>query len=290
MKSFEASELVLKPDKSVYHLGLHSYQMADDIIVVGDPGRVAMISQMFEKIEHKVENREIITHTGFFNGKPITVMSTGMGPDNIDICLNEIHVLATWDIENSKMLEKPRKLNIVRIGTSGGLQTDIPIETVIASEMVIGIDCLLNFYGGDKSLLNNSLSDSFSEHTKWPTELGKPYAANASEFLLSKIASDYRKGITMTAPGFYGPQFRALFVPVKYPELQEKINSFEFENLKITNLEMETSALYGLGSMMGHEMLTVCLIIANRASGQFSKDYKQAMKKLVEEVLFNLSK
>jgi len=290
MKSFEASELVLKPDKSVYHIGLHSYQMADDIIVVGDPGRVAMISQMFEKIEHKVENREIITHTGFFNGKPITVMSTGMGPDNIDICLNEIHVLATWDIENSKMLENPRKLNIVRIGTSGGLQTDIPIETVIASEMVIGIDGLLNFYGGDKSLLNNSLSDSFSEHTKWPIELGKPYAANASKFLLSKIASDYRKGITMTAPGFYGPQFRALFVPVKYPELQEKINSFEFENLKITNLEMETSALYGLGSMMGHEMLTVCLIIANRASGQFSKDYKPAMKKLVEEVLFNLSK
>ena len=143
---------------------------------------------------------------------------------------------------------------------------------------------------GDKSLLNNSLSNSFSEHTQWPIELGKPYAANASDLLLSKIASDYKKGITMTAPGFYGPQFRALFVPVMYPELQEKINSFEFNNFKITNLEMETSALYGLGSMMGHEMLTVCLIIANRATGQFSKDYKPAMKKLVEEVLFNLSK
>lgn len=290
MKTFQSSELVLKPDLSIYHLGLHSYQLADDIIVVGDPGRVSLISSMFDKIDYKVENREIITHTGEFKGKPITVMSTGMGPDNIDICLNEIHVLATWDIENSKMLDKPRKLNIVRIGTSGGLQPDIPIESVIASQLVIGIDGLLNFYSDDKSLLNSFLSESFREHTQWPIELGKPYAANASDFLLSKIASDYKKGITLTAPGFYGPQFRALFIPVKYPELQQKINDFKFDSLKITNLEMETSALYGLGSLMGHEMLTVCLIIANRANGQFSKDYKPAMKKLVEEVLYNLLK
>lgn len=290
MKSFQASELVLRPDKSVYHLGLHSYQLANDIIVVGDPDRVSVVSSLFDKIEFKVQNREIITHTGFYNGRFVTVMSTGMGPDNIDICMNELNVLASWDIENNRMYEHPRKLNIVRIGTSGGLQKETEVETAVASKLVIGIDNLLNFYQETDILLENNLADEFLKYTNWPLELGKPYAAKSSDFLLNKIAQNYVKGITLTAGGFYGPQFRELLVPIKYPNLKEKIGSFEFNNMKITNLEMETSALYGLGSLMGHEMLTICLIIANRASGKFSSDYKTVLKKLIEEVLYNLCK
>jgi uridine phosphorylase len=288
MKNFQDSELVLNPDKSVYHLKLHAQQLADDIIVVGDPGRVPLISSMFDIIDEKVENREIVTHTGWYSGKRITAMSTGMGPDNIDICLNEIHVLATWDIAAKKLLEKPRKLNIVRIGTSGALQKEIPVESVVASVAAIGIDSVLNFYEGNMKLINHPLASEFNDFTSWPSVLSSPYAAFCSEKLLEKIGRNYHQGITLTAPGFYGPQFRSLFIPPAFPELQEKIIRFRYEGLSIANFEMETSALYGLGKLMGHQMLTVCLIIANRAAGAFSKDYKPKMKTLIEEVLHHL--
>jgi len=289
MRTFKDSELVLNPDKSVYHLKLHAEQISDDIIVVGDPGRVSLISGMFDSVETKVENREIITHTGIYNGKRITAMSTGMGPDNIDICLNELHVLATWDIQKGKMLDQPRKLNIVRIGTSGALQADIPVESTVASVSAIGIDSVLNFYVGNMELINDPLASAFTAFTQWPEILSTPYSAQGSKILLEKIAKNYIQGITLTSPGFYGPQFRSLFIPPAFPELQDKVVEFRHNNMHIANFEMETSALYGLGKLMGHEMLTVCLIIANRAAGAFSKDYKPKMKKLIEEVLNNLS-
>lgn len=289
MKNFKDSELVLNPDKSVYHLKLHSDQLADNIIVVGDPGRVPMISAMFEKIDCTVQNREIVTHTGWFGGKRITAMSTGMGPDNIDICMNELHVLATWDIEKGMLLANPRKLNIVRIGTSGALQEEIPVESVVASFAAIGIDSVLNFYKGGAGLISSPLAQEFTEFTQWPAVLSQPYSVYGSEVLLKKVGQNYLHGITITSPGFYGPQFRNLFVEPAFPELQDKIVQFRYNNMYISNFEMETSALYGLGKLMGHEMLTVCLIIANRAAGQFAKDYKLKMKKLIEEVLHHLT-
>ena len=289
MTTFKDSELVLNPDKSIYHLKLHSHQIADNLIVVGDPGRVSMISSMFDSIEEQVSNREIVTHTGVFNGKRVTAMSTGMGPDNIDICLNELHVLATWDIQKKQPLKIPRKLNIVRIGTSGALQKDIPVESVVASVAAIGIDSVLNFYKGNLEMTGHPLAVEFTEFTQWPEILSTPYAAFGSEKLLKNIAKNYEQGITLTSPGFYGPQFRSLFIPPAFPELQNKIVDFRHNNLRIANFEMETSALYGLGQLMGHQMLTVCLIIANRAAGQFAKDYKPKMKQLIGEVLYSLT-
>ncbi len=289
MKDFKDSELVLNPDQSVYHLKLHADQLANNIIVVGDPGRVSMISAMFEKTDIQVQNREIVTHTGWYGGKRVTVMSTGMGPDNIDICLNEIHVLATWDILTKKLLEHPRKLNIVRIGTSGALQREIPVESAVASVAAIGIDSVLNFYKKGDELINSPLALEFTKFTKWPEILSRPYSVYGSEKLLQKVGRSYIQGITITSPGFYGPQFRDLFLHPAFPELQEKIVQFRYNSMHIANFEMETSALYGLGRLMEHEMLTVCLIIANRASGQFAKDYKVKMKHLIEEILHNLT-
>jgi len=290
MKEFKDSELVLNPNGSVYHLNLHADQLAEHIIVVGDPGRVPMISAMFEKVDVKVQNREIVTHTGWYNGKRVTAMSTGMGPDNIDICMNELHVLATWDIQGKKMLDSPRKLKIVRIGTSGALQKEIPVESCVASVAAIGMDSVLNFYEGNLEMVGNPLAVEFAKFTDWPQILSTPYAAEGSKYLLEKIGKNYLQGITLTSPGFYGPQFRDIFIPSAFPELQQKIIDFRHQGMFVANLEMETSALYGLGKLMGHEMLTVCLIIANRALGEFAKDYKSNMKNLVEEVLHGLTK
>jgi len=287
-KRFKSSELVLNSDGSVYHLKLHTNQVADNIIVVGDPNRVSKVSSFFDNIELKVENREIHTHTGQYKGKRITVLSTGMGPDNIDIVMNELHILAAYDIENKRLLEHPAQYNIIRLGTSGAYQKDIPIGSFIASEYAIGIDGVLNFYGGDKSGFENSLADSFSVFTNWPNILAKPYACKCSEMLMNKIAKDLNRGITLTAPGFYGPQFRNLFIPPIDLSLETKIIDFSYNNLKVTNLEMESSALYGFGKLMNHNMLTVCLIIANRINGDFLKDYKPKINELIEIVLTGL--
>ncbi len=289
MFDFKDSELVLNSDGSVYHLKLFPEQIANDIILVGDPGRVATVSSMFDNIEHIVSNREIITHTGIYKGKRMTVMSTGMGTDNIDICINELHVLAQFDLRKKRPFDVPRKLNLIRIGTSGALQADTPVDSIVASKHVIGVDNLLQFYDGDKRKLNQDLANQFTEHTNWPIETGKPYAANCSNKLLNELASEFKHGITLTAPGFYGPQFRNLFIPPIKPELQDKIINFSYNSHNIVNFEMETSALYGLGSLLGHNTLTICLIIANRSIGQFSKNYKTQMQLLIENILQKLS-
>lgn len=290
MKKFEESELIITPENKIYHLNLHPEDIADDIIVVGDPGRVGKISWYFDSIELRAQNREIVTHTGYFGGKRITALSTGMGPDNIDIVLNELDALANIDFNTRTVKPVLRKLNIIRIGTSGAMQKNIPIDSFVASSYGLGIDGVLNFYEKPQNEVGDKFTDEFIQQTKWPAFLARPYVFPASEELLKKIAFDMQQGITATAPGFFGPQGRQLRAGLAFPNLNETLTSFEYQSNKITNFEMETSALYGLGKLLDHETLTVCVIIANRIAKQFSKDYKPLMEKLILTVLERITK
>lgn len=285
MKIFEESELILNADKKIYHLNLLPEEIADDIIVVGDPARVATISKHFDCIELKVQNRELVTHTGYFNQKRITALSTGMGPDNIDIVLNELDAMANIDFETRTAKTTHRKLNIIRIGTSGAMQADIPVDSYVASSYGLGIDGVMNFYKKTNDVMDHELTNEFIRQTNWLPTLAKPYAIKSSEFLMEKIAGDMMQGITATAPGFFGPQGRELRAALAFPEMNERMTSFAYNTHRITNFEMETSALYGLGKVLGHETLTVCLIIGNRISKQFSQNYKPLMEKLTLLVL-----
>ncbi len=280
MKIFEESELILNADKKIYHLNLLPEEIADDIIVVGDPARVATISKHFDRIELKVQNRELVTHTGYFNQKRITALSTGMGPDNIDIVLNELDALANIDFETRTAKATHRKLSIIRIGTSGAMQADIPVDSFVASSYGLGIDGVMNFYKKTNEVMDHELTDEFIRQTNWLPTLATPYAIKSSEFLMEKIAGDMMQGITATAPGFFGPQGRELRAELAFPEMNERMTTFAYNTHRITNFEMETSALYGLGKVLGHETLTVCLIIGNRISRQFSQNYKPIMEKL----------
>ncbi|PIQ16110.1 MAG: phosphorylase [Flavobacteriales bacterium CG18_big_fil_WC_8_21_14_2_50_32_9] len=289
MNKIEASELVLNPDNSVYHLKLHPEQLAKNIIVVGDPGRVALISSFFDSIEHKVENREIVTHTGILNGQPITVLSTGMGTDNIDIVLNELDALVNIDLINRTIKPKKTSLNIVRIGTSGALQKDISVNSIVVSEFGLGLDGLMNYYAFEQTEEEKQLLIQFCKQTNYSTTFAKPYFVKASSFLFNLLKEDAISGITATASGFYGPQGRVLRLPLKEDKLNEKLNQFSYNNHKIVNFEMETSALYGLSRALGHNACTVCVVVANRFSKEFSKDYKPAMDQLIQKVLLKLT-
>ncbi len=290
IKKFLESELILNPDGSIYHLKLKPEDISDTIIVVGDPKRVPTVSKYFDEVIFTCENRELVTHTGYFNKKKITALSTGMGPDNIDIVINELDALVSIDLKNRVLKDKPGKLNIIRLGTSGALQGDIPVDSFVASTHGLGIDGVLNFYDVPEGLFEDDIAEAFIKQTNWSPRLAKPYVAKGSEMLLQKVAHDFIHGITATAPGFFGPQGRELRMPLAFPELNDKIEAFKYGSHRISNFEMETSALYGLGKLMGHEMLTVCVIIANRVSKQFSKDYKPLMEKLIQTVLERLCK
>jgi uridine phosphorylase len=289
MRVFEESELILTSDNKIYHLNLSPEEIADDIIVVGDPGRVPEISKYFDSIELKVQNRELVSHTGVYNKKRITALSTGMGPDNIDIVLNELDALANIDFITRTAKTSHRKLRIIRIGTSGALQADIPVDSYVASAYGLGIDGVMNFYKKTQEIIDNPLTDEFIKQSQWPSYLAKPYAVAASDHLLQKIAYDMLQGITATAPGFFGPQGRELRGELAFPELNSRLTSFDYQGKKITNFEMETSALYGLGKVLGHETLTICVIIANRISKQFSDNYRPLMENLIKIVLERLS-
>jgi uridine phosphorylase len=289
MRVFEESELILTKDNKIYHLNLSPEDIADDIIVVGDPGRVPEISKYFDSIELKVQNRELVSHTGMFNKKRITALSTGMGPDNIDIVLNELDALANIDFNTRTAKTSHRQLRIIRIGTSGALQADIPVDSCIASAYGLGIDGVMNFYKKTQEITDNALSDEFIRQSGWPSYFARPYVVKASDELLKKIAYDMPKGITATAPGFFGPQGRELRGELAFPELNQRLTSFSYQGQKITNFEMETSALYGLGKILGHETLTICVIIANRISRQFTKNYKPLMENQIKIVLERLS-
>lgn len=289
MRKIEPSELVLQPDNSIYHLKLHPEQLAKNVIVVGDPGRVEVISNYFDRIDHKVSNREIVTHTGVLNNTPITVMSTGMGTDNIDIVLNELDALVNIDLENRTIKAEKKSLNIIRIGTCGAMQKEIPVNSFLASSFGLGLDGLMNFYEFEHTEEENQLLTAFYEQTNYAKTFAQPYFVKASDKLLDLFKNDFHVGITATAPGFYGPQGRVLRVPLKEKQLNEKLNQFNYNNHQIVNFEMETSALYGLSRAMGHNSCTVCVAVANRFAKEFSKDYKPALKKLIELTLSKLT-
>lgn len=289
MRKIEPSELVLQPDNSIYHLKLHPEQLAKNVIVVGDPGRVEVISNYFDRIDHKVSNREIVTHTGVLNNTPITVMSTGMGTDNIDIVLNELDALVNIDLENRTIKAEKKSLNIIRIGTCGAMQKEIPVNSFVASSFGLGLDGLMNFYEFEHTEEENQLLTAFYEQTNYAKTFAQPYFVKASDKLLDLFKNDFHVGITATAPGFYGPQGRMLRIPLKEKQLNEKLNQFNYHNHQIVNFEMETSALYGLSRAMGHNSCTVCVAVANRFAKEFSKDYKPALKKLIELTLSKLT-
>lgn len=289
MSQFPETELILSPENRVYHINLRSEDIADDVIVVGDQHRVSQISSYFSKIDFKTDHREFITHTGIYNGKRITVLSTGIGTDNIDIVLNELDAAVNINLETRELNPKHRKLNIIRLGTSGALQGDIPVNGLVASSHGIGLDGLLNFYEGWKTINENEISEEFIKHTNWQKNLPYPYCVAASKILLDKFKENLHVGITATAPGFYGPQGRQIRLKSSAPNLNELLTSFKLGDHKITNFEMETSALYGLGKLLDHECLTVCVIIANRVRKEFTSDYKKSVEILIENCLNKLS-
>ena len=290
MDTKKNSELVTNASGGVYHLNLHSDEIAPNILLVGDPGRVKKVSKFFDKVEIHKENREIITETGFYKGVPISVMSTGMGTDNIDIVINELDVLANFDLKTKTEKSEKKSFNLVRIGTCGALRAEIPLNVPIITRYTIGLDGLIYFYDTPKNVMIEELAEKFSTFTNWDKSLPNIYACKSSDVLDSKFDKEFIRGITITAPGFYGPQGRNIRLPLKFPELNSKIGAFEYNNCKASNLEMESSALYGLGQSLGHNTLTICLAIANRVTGEFSQNYNQAMDDLIVMTLDSFTK
>lgn len=289
MKRLKDTELILNKEGAIYHLNLIPENLADTIIIVGDPGRVSTISNHFDHIEFKGQNREIKTHTGRIGQKRLTVLSTGMGPDNIDIVLNELDALVNIDLQNKTIKADHKSLNIVRLGTSGAVQKDIPVDSFVMSKYGLGLDGLMNFYQMPDELLESEMCESLIQQTNWPEKLAAPYIVKCSDELANKIGFDILQGITVTAPGFYGPQGRSLRMKLQFPDFNQKLESFRFQDERILNFEMETSALYGLGRSLGHNVLTVCAIIANRVSGKYSSNHLIPINKLIELLLDRLT-
>lgn len=283
---FAESELVINGDGSIFHLHLLPEQLADKVILVGDPGRVALVACHFDSRECEVSNREFNTITGTYKGKRITVLSTGIGCDNIDIVMNELDALANIDFKTRIEKDVHRTLTLVRVGTCGGLQPETPEGAYVASVKSIGLDGLLNFYAGRDDVSDLPLENAFREAVGWSFKMGNPYVVTASQKLVDRVAADDMvKGITVACGGFFGPQGRQLRLPLADPHLNEKIEDFEYKGLKITNFEMESSALAGLAALMGHEALTCCMVIANRRAKRMETDYKGDIGGLITMVL-----
>jgi len=288
MSRIGESELILNADGSVYHLKLKPEDLAGNIIVVGDPGRVASVSKHFDRIEVSRQNREIVTHTGYIGEKRLTVLSTGMGTDNIDIVLNELDALVNIDLDKREAKAGHTALNIIRLGTSGALQAGIPVDSVVASTYGIGLDGMLYYYKDLAGVLDREITEEFIRQTSWPAVFPRPYAVACSPDLLNHVGKGFLQGMTATAPGFYGPQGRILRLETTHPDLNQAIGDFELDGKKVFNFEMETSALYGLSRMLGHNALTVCAIVANRVEKKYSKDYHPVIESLIVNVLEKL--
>ncbi len=285
-KRFAESELIINEDGSVFHLHLRPEHLADRVILVGDPGRVKLVASHFTDIECEVSNREFHTVTGSYLGKRITVQSTGIGCDNIDIVVNELDALANIDFATREELDNPRSLTIVRIGTCGGLQPDTPSGTYIASVKSIGFDGLLNFYARRDEMCDLQLEEAFVKHVNWNPQFCAPYVVDNDAELLQRIAGDDMvRGITIACGGFYGPQGRELRLPLADPMLNQKIESFTHSGLRVTNFEMESSAVAGLSRLMGHKALTCCMVLANRRAQNVTLNYKNTIDRLIETVL-----
>lgn len=283
---FAPSELIINPDGSIFHLHLKPEHLADKVILVGDPGRVALVASHFENIENEVESREFHTITGTYEGKRITVQSTGIGCDNIDIVMNELDALANIDFATRTERDTHRALTLVRVGTCGGLQPNTPVGTFVASVKSIGFDGLLNFYAGRDEATDTDFEKEFKRQVEWNDAIGNPYVANNDPQLVERIAgTDMVRGVTIACGGFFGPQGRRLRLPLADPELNHKIEQFEYKGLRVTNFEMESSALAGLSTLMGHHAMTCCMVIANRLAGEANAGYKNTIDGLIKTVL-----
>ena len=279
--SIKDSELILNPDGSVYHLNLKPEDISDTIIFVGDQDRVEKITKHFESIEFSTQKREFKTQTGYYKDRRISVMSTGIGPDNIDIVLNELDALVNIDLNTRKPKTELTSLNIIRIGTSGSLQPDIPVDSFVMSTHGLDINGMLHFYQIE-GIGNPDMENAFIKHTNWDKNKAKPLIINNSKYLEKYFESDkVFKGITGTAGGFYGPQGRVLRLPLHDDELNSKLDNYSYNNFRITNFEMETSVIYGLSKLLGHEALSLNAIIANRANGNFSKNPRATIDQLI---------
>lgn len=286
MRRFEESELILNQDGSVFHLHIKPEQLAHKVILVGDPGRVSLVASHFTDIEMEVQSREFHSITGKYQGKRITVASTGIGCDNIDIVVNELDALVNIDFATRTEKAEKTSLEIVRIGTCGGLQENTPVGTFIVSEKSIGFDGLLNFYAGRNEVCNLALEDAFTKHMHWNPQLCAPYVIEADEELTNRIGGDDMvHGITIACGGFYGPQGRQLRIPLADPDQNAKVENFEYEGMHITNFEMESSALAGLSKLLGHKATTCCMVIANRLIKEANTGYKSTIDNLIKEVL-----
>ncbi len=285
MQRIAESELIINSRGAVYHLNLRPEEVAHTIITVGDPDRVALVSQYFDSVESKFRHREFVSHTGFVGKKKITVMATGIGPDNIDIVLNELDALVNIDFETRQIKQDLTSLNIIRIGTSGSLQRDIAVDSFVASTHGMGLDNLLNYYRQEHNEQEKQLLHSFVTHTQLNGNVSNPYISTASGSLLKHFVNGYHQGITVTCPGFYGPQGRILRLGVQHPQLIDRLTEFTFGQHRITNFEMETAAIYGLGKLLGHHCLSLSAIVANRIQKEFTKDSDVLIDRLIRQTL-----
>ena len=285
-ESIKSSELILTPEGKIYHLNLAPSELAPTVITVGDPGRVEMVSKYFDSIEVKAEHREFKTHTGNFKGKRISVISTGIGPDNIDIVFNELDALVNIDFENRTIKKKLTSLDIIRIGTSGSLTDEIEVDSFLISAIGIGLDNVMHYYNDIDTIFERDFAQKFIDHTQWNPDNSVPYAVKDDKSLLEKLSSDITfKGITITNVGFYGPQGRVLRARLRDENLNEKLSSFRIDKKKITNMEMETATMYGMSKLLGHSAISMNAIIANRATGSFSKNSYKTIDELIQYTL-----
>ena len=289
MQQIAESELIINGRGAIYHLDVRPEELAPIIITVGDPDRVAEVSRYFDAIEVKRQHREFITHTGRVGQKRVSVVSTGIGPDNIDIVLNELDALANIDFSTRQIKPALTSLSIIRVGTSGSLQGDIPVDSFVASTHGLGLDNLLNYYRLEHNEQESQLLQSFVTHTQLHAQITNPYISLASASLLKNFVNGFHQGITVTCPGFYGPQGRVLRLGIKNPELVDRLTEFRFGPHRISNFEMETSAIYGLGKLLGHHCLSLSAIVANRIAREFSKDSAKTIDQLIQKTLENIS-
>jgi len=279
------SELILNGRGAVYHLNLLPEEIASTIITVGDPDRVVLVSKYFDEIEVKQSHREFVTHTGLLSGRRISVISTGIGTDNIDIVLQELDALVNIDFLERRIKAQPQSLNIIRVGTCGSLQADVPEDSYVVSTHGLGIDNLLNFYVHANNEEEKSILQQFISHTQMSQRFAQPYVAAGAASLLKHFVKGFHHGITITCPGFYGPQGRILRLGLAYPEIIDRLTTFQCGNHRILNFEMETSGIYGLGKLLGHNCISISTVVANRVAGAFSKDAGKAVNDLIEKTL-----
>jgi uridine phosphorylase len=285
MQAIGASELIINDRGAIYHLNVRPEEIADTIITVGDPERVASVSKYFDRVEHKLAHREFITHTGYIGQKRISVLSTGIGPDNIDIALNEIDALVNIDFTTRTIHDQKKSVSIIRMGTCGSLQGEVGVNELVAGTHGLGIDNVLHFYERENNEEEKAILAAFVDHTKISAHKIQPYIATASAGLIKHFTEGYSHGITVTCPGFYGPQGRILRLPLKMPNLVDQMTSFRYGQHRIANFEMETSAIYGLCNLLGHQCLSINVIIANRVKKEYSKDMGKAVDHMIQKSL-----